>query len=129
MRSVSGVNTKPEIAVRKYLFARGLRYSINVKKLPGKPDIYLAKYHAAVFTHGCFWHGHQSCKNAALPKSNNEYWIKKIGVNAVRDATNEMALTKLGIKVFTIWECEINTAQRLKETLDQLYLRIKSLKI
>lgn len=81
------------------LFAKGLRYRINVKKLPGKPDIYFAKYRAAIFIHGCFWHGHQSCKHAELPKSNNAYWSKKIDSNVVRDAKNEENLIELGIRV------------------------------
>ena len=81
MSHVTGKETKPEIAVRKYLFARGLRYRKNVKRLPGTPDIVFPKYKTAVFVNGCFWHGHKECKYSHLPSTNLEYWEKKIADN------------------------------------------------
>ena len=77
MFHITGKETKPEIMVRKYLFARGLRYRKNVKQLPGTPDIVLPKYKTAVFVNGCFWHGHKGCKYSHLPSTNPEYWEKK----------------------------------------------------
>ena len=81
MSHVTGKETKPEKIVRKYLFAQGLRYRKNVKRLPGTPDIVLQKYKAVIFVNGCFWHGHQGCKYAHLPSTNLEYWEKKIADN------------------------------------------------
>lgn len=85
MSHVTGKETKPEKIVRKYLFAQGLRYRKNVKRLPGTPDIVLQKYKAVIFVNGCFWHGHQGCKYAHLPSTNLEYWEKKIADNLERD--------------------------------------------
>jgi DNA mismatch endonuclease (patch repair protein) len=106
MAKVSGANTKPEILVRKFLFSKGYRYRINVKSLPGKPDIVLPKYKTIIFIHGCFWHGHQNCEAAALPTSNVDYWTKKISSNITRDFQNTEQLQTLGWNVITIWECE-----------------------
>jgi len=79
MSKISGKETKPEILVRKHLFANGFRYRKNVKELPGKPDILLPKYKTVIFINGCFWHGHENCKRAKLPTSNTEFWQNKIG--------------------------------------------------
>ena len=74
MSQIRSINSKPEMLVRKYLFAKGLRYRKNVKTLPGKPDIVLKKYKTVVFINGCFWHGHENCKYFVMPKSNTAYW-------------------------------------------------------
>ena len=76
MSKIGGKNTKPEILVRKFLFSKGFRYRINVKTLPGKPDIVLPKYKTVIFINGCFWHGH-NCKKGKLPSSNIDFWRKK----------------------------------------------------
>jgi DNA mismatch endonuclease (patch repair protein) len=112
MAKVSGVNTKPELLVRKYLFSKGFRYRINVKELPGKPDVVLSKYKTVVFIHGCFWHGHPNCEAARLPASNVEYWIKKVSSNITRDSQHLKRLSLLGWKVITIWECELKAKCR-----------------
>lgn len=96
MSHVTGKETKPEIIVRKYLFARGLRYRKNVKRLPGTPDIVLPKYKTAVFVNGCFWHGHKGCKYSHLPSTNFEYWEKKIADNIERDERKKRELEGLG---------------------------------
>lgn len=101
-------DTKPEMMLRKSLFAQGLRYRIYYKKLPGKPDIVLPKYKTAIFVNGCFWHGHENCKIAHIPKSNIVFWEKKISRNKERDLENYTKITQLGWKVMTIWECEIS---------------------
>ncbi|MDB5231059.1 MAG: vsr [Chitinophagaceae bacterium] len=107
MAKVKGSETKPEVAVRKYLFNRGYRYRKNVKKLPGSPDIVLKKYNTIIFIHGCFWHGHSGCKSSDLPKSQIEFWYKKITNNAARDLRNISFLKEKGWKVIVIWDCEI----------------------
>ena len=113
MRAVKGRNTKPEIALRKKLFALGLRYRLNVKDLPGKPDLVFAKHKTVVFVHGCFWHGHDCKRGARQPKQNASSWKDKIARNKARDKKNASELKKLGWRVVTVWECGIknlNTA-------------------
>ena len=107
MSKIRSKNTKPELVLRKALFARGFRYRVNVPNLPGKPDIVLPKYKTIIFLHGCFWHRHESCKYAYTPKTNTEFWINKITSNAERDKANFQKLTALGWHVVTVWECEI----------------------
>ena len=87
MSKISSKDTKPEILVRKFLFSKGFRYRINVKTLPGKPDIVLPKYKTIIFVNGCFWHGH-NCKKGKLPSSNTDFWKEKISNNKSRDAKN-----------------------------------------
>lgn len=107
MSHIPSKNTKPEETVRKYLFSKGFRYRKNVAQLPGKPDIVLPKYRAAVFVNGCFWHGHQGCKWFVKPKTNTEFWDAKFQYNIERDQQNYKKLKNMGWRVFIIWECEI----------------------
>jgi DNA mismatch endonuclease (patch repair protein) len=107
MSRIRSKDTKPEMAVRKYLFAHGFRYRLHDKKLPGKPDIVLRKYKAAIFVHGCFWHSHESCRYAVTPKSNVEYWANKISGNVSRDRAAGEKLQNLGWKGIVLWECEL----------------------
>jgi DNA mismatch endonuclease, patch repair protein len=106
MSGIRGTNTRIEIAVRKALFARGFRYRINAKGLPGKPDLLLKKYGAVVFVHGCYWHGH-SCSLFKLPASNREFWQTKIEGNRDRDDRNMKALREQGWRIATVWECTL----------------------
>lgn len=106
MSKISGKETKPEILVRKYLFANGFRYRKNVKELPGKPDIIIKKFKTVIFIHGCFWHGH-NCKAGKLPETRKEFWEKKISDNVKRDQKNIAQLSELGWKVIVIWQCQI----------------------
>ena len=108
MSSIKGIDTKPELIVRKFLFKNGFRYRLHVKKLPGKPDIVLPKYQTVIFVNGCFWHGHKSCKDFVLPKTRDKWWKNKIDQNKKRDKKNIKALQKLGWRVLEIFECEIN---------------------
>ena len=126
MAAIKGKDTKPEIMVRKYLFSRGLRYRVNVKKLPGSPDIVLKKYGVAIFIDGCFWHGHKECKYYKLPSTNVDYWKAKIARNMARDYVNNVDLELLGWRVFRLWECEIKTKAQREETLEELYKKIVS---
>ena len=106
MSRVSGRDTRPELYVRRAIWAEGFRYRLHVKKLPGKPDIVLAKYHLAVFVHGCFWH-HHGCARDRRPASNREYWNRKLDGNAERDTRHKSQLKELGWGVVTIWECSL----------------------
>lgn len=108
MSGIRGKNTKPELLVRKALHALGFRFRLHVKELPGKPDLVFPKHRAVVFVQGCFWHRHQQCRYAAVPKSNVEFWAEKLDENRKRDVLHEQQLKILGWRVFTIWECEID---------------------
>lgn len=109
MRSVKSKDTTPEIRLRKALFALGYRYRLNVKDLPGKPDLVFPQHEAVLFVHGCFWHGHQCKRGRRIPKTNTDYWRDKIRKNRDRDRKNKRALEALGWRVLTVWECEIPT--------------------
>ena len=124
MSRIRSKNTKPELALRKALFARGFRYRVNDKKLPGKPDIVLPKYKTVIFIHGCFWHGHEDCKYAYIPKTNTRFWIDKITSNAERDKVNAEKLTALGWNVLMVWECEIRHTH--KQNLTPLIDRVEA---
>jgi DNA mismatch endonuclease (patch repair protein) len=125
MSKISGKETKPEILVRKFLFANGFRFRKNVKDLPGKPDIVLPKYKTVIFINGCFWHGH-TCKRGTLPETNYEFWAKKIGGNVERDKITVAKLQKQGWKVIIIWQCEIKNEKLCAERLQILITEIES---
>ncbi len=125
MSKVTGKETKPEIAVRKYLFSKGFRFRKNVKALPGSPDIVLPKYKTVIFVHGCFWHGH-NCRKGRLPETNHEFWVEKIAKNTERDNRKISELTDLGWKVLVVWDCELVNKTLSEETLDKLIRDINS---
>lgn len=116
MSRIKGKNTKPEMLVRKFLFANGFRYRLNVKILPGKPDIVLPKYKTVIFVNGCFWHGHKGCKYFVVPKTRTDWWLNKIRETQKRDGEKEIELNVLGWKVITVWECELKT-KKIQNTL------------
>lgn len=126
MAAVKGKDTKPEMIVRKYLFSQGLRFRVQVRKLPGNPDIVLPKYKTVIFVNGCFWHGHEGCKYFRLPKSNVEFWKEKIERNIERDRESMRALLDLGWKVIRVWECELRNKANREETLNKIYNSITS---
>lgn len=121
MSGIRGKDTRIEVAVRKALFARGFRYLLNDRRLPGKPDMVFPKYHAVVFVHGCYWHGHD-CALFRLPSSNREFWETKIGANRTRDVRTQQALRDLGWRVAVVWECALRGHGKLglKEVTRQL---------
>lgn len=119
MSRIKGKNTKPELVVRKFLFANGFRYRLNQKNLPGKPDIVLAKYKTAIFVNGCFWHGHKGCKYFVLPKTRTEWWLQKIKETQRRDKQAEIQLNVMGWRVITIWSCELKSIS-VEQTLNSL---------
>lgn len=120
MSRIKSKDTKPEELVRKYLFSRGLRYRKNDKQLPGHPDIVFPKYHTIVFVHGCFWHLHENCKYARLPKSNVDFWKEKLTRNRERDLREQEELRNMGWKVIVVWECQLKGDKRA-EMLSSLY--------
>ena len=120
MSHISGKGTKPEIILRKALFARGFRYRVNVGNLLGKPDIVLPKYKTVIFVHGCFWHGHPGCKQAYVPKSNTEFWVNKIETNKRRDTLTQQKLLAAGWRVITVWECEIRRVKSIGVLLERI---------
>jgi len=130
MSHVHSQATKPEMVVRKWLWSHGYRYRLNVKSVPGKPDIVMRKYRTAIFVNGCFWHGHEGCKHGALPKSNIEFWDAKIKRNKERDKQNYSTLANAGWQVVVIWECNLTkgaietTMQSVAVALNQNLLKI-----
>lgn len=108
MSSIRGRNTRPELGVRRRVWSEGFRYRLHVKKLPGTPDLVLAKYRLAIFVHGCFWHQH-GCSKAKRPSSNQEYWDRKLDGNVARDDRDRVQLEKQGWTVVTIWECTLES--------------------
>lgn len=111
MSRIKGKNTKPEMLVRKFLHANGYRYKLHDKKLPGKPDIVLPKYHTVIFVHGCFWHGHSNCNYFVVPKTRTQWWTDKINRNKANDEKAIKALKKDGWKVIMVWECKLKPAK------------------
>jgi DNA mismatch endonuclease (patch repair protein) len=126
MRRVKGRDTGPELKVRRLLWGAGFRYRLQRKDLPGRPDIVLAGRRAAIFVHGCFWHGHTCPRGARQPKANADYWISKIARNVDRDARVQAELRQLGWRPVIVWECELKAPEalmtRLIAELDQAAL-------
>jgi DNA mismatch endonuclease (patch repair protein) len=118
MSGIRGTNTRPELAVRRGLHALGFRYRLHPKELAGKPDIWLPKYRAAIFIHGCFWHGHD-CSLFRLPGTRQDFWRAKIDANRARDARVGTLLAEVDIRRLEIWECAFRGKGRigLDETL------------
>jgi len=122
MSRIRGKNTKPEQIVRRLLTDMGYRYRLNVKSLPGKPDVVLRQYNVIVFVHGCFWHLCPHCKEGRIPGTRKEYWEPKLLANRRRDQRNVCVLRREGWKVLRVWECEVerrpqNVAKKLKALL------------
>lgn len=125
MSHIAGKETKPEIEVRRFLFAKGFRYRKNVRSLAGNPDIVLNKYKAAVFINGCFWHSHDGCAKSLLPDTRRNFWEKKISGNVVRDKRNVESLREQGWNVIVIWQCEINNMEKRRKRFKALVNEIK----
>lgn len=125
MSQIRSKDTKPEILVRRYLFSKGLRFRKNDKRYPGSPDVVLPKYKTIIFVNGCFWHLHEGCKYAVIPKSNVDFWKKKLYKNRERDEENQKKLKEMGWNVITVWECELKK-DNCEQTLEKLYKQIIS---
>lgn len=105
MSGIRGKNTAPEMQVRRFLHARGYRYRIHRKDLPGKPDLVLSRLKVCIFVHGCFWHRHPGCVYATTPKTRHKFWEEKFQKNVNRDLANIDALESAGWHVLIVWEC------------------------
>lgn len=123
MAAIRGKDTLPELAVRRYLHAAGLRFVKHPAKLPGRPDVVLSKYRMAVFVHGCFWHRHAGCRFTTTPSTNVDSWNAKFATNERRDAMNRAELEQLGWHVEVVWECEAWDEQRLDALVWQAFSR------
>jgi len=129
MAAIKSKNTKPELIVRSFLFRKGLRFRVHKAALAGKPDLFLKRYKTAIFVHGCFWHQHDRCKNAVVPKSRIKFWATKLSGNVERDKKHIQTLKKNGIKSIVVWECQLwNRSRRMINAtfLEKLLNKIKS---
>jgi DNA mismatch endonuclease (patch repair protein) len=111
MSAIRGRDTKPEMLVRRHLHGLGFRYRLSPRDLPGRPDLVLPKYNAAIFIHGCFWHGHDGCRFATVPATRTDFWTSKIAANKARDAISEEKLRTLGWRLAIVWECVLRLDQ------------------
>ena len=121
MGKIKSSNTLPEMMFRKALYSVGIRYRKNAKTLPGKPDISIKKYNLAIDIRGCFWHGHESCPDGHLPKTNSGFWRGKLDSNRLRHISNVSKLKAMGFKVFVVWECEIKNKRVFQSRLSEIY--------
>lgn len=134
MAAIRSKSTKPERIVRKYLWAHGFRYRLNNPRLPGHPDIVLRKYRTCVFVNGCFWHGHEGCRYFRMPRTNTDFWTRKIARNQARDKAEQQRLAQMGWHTVIIWECELKPAVREKTlaslafTLNHIFLQDHSVR-
>lgn len=118
MRAVRSTNTTPEMTVRRLLHDKGYRYRLHREDLPGKPDIVFPSRKKVIFVHGCFWHGHTCKRGARIPKTNQDYWMRKIQRNIERDKEHLDRLQALGWATLIIWECEIKDRSRLEQMIE-----------
>lgn len=127
MAGIRNKNTRPEMLIRKALFARGYRYRLHHKSLPGKPDIVLSRYKATIFINGCFWHCHD-CHLFKWPQSRTAFWKTKIDANKARDAKTKTALLAAGWRILVVWECALKgkTRQQPQDVFDQIEAWISS---
>lgn len=125
MSRIRAKNTKPELIVRKFLFANGYRYRLHDKRLPGKPDLVFPKLKIVIFINGCFWHGHEDCRYFVVPKTRTDFWVNKIDANKLNDLKAQKLLIKSGWRIINIWECELKKTL-IESTLENLLLILKS---
>ena len=126
MRKVRSKDTTPEMKVRRALHAKGIRYRLHHPDLPGKPDLVLSRFRTCIFVHGCFWHGHESCRKASVPKTNTDFWVKKISRNRERDREVRTLLEEIGWRVVTVWECQTEKSERLEKLIEEIVLELSS---
>lgn len=124
MSRIRGIDTEPEVWLRKRLFSKGIRYRKNEKDLPGSPDLWITKYNTAVFVHGCFWHRHKDCRFAYTPKSNVEFWKSKFEANIARDARVCSELLEKNVRVLIVWECTVKRMKHSEKERENVIQRI-----
>ena len=146
MAAIRSKDTKPEMTVRRYLWSRGFRYRLNHKRLPGHPDLVLRRYRTCIFVNGCFWHGHhvqftihnsqctvENSECCKIPKTNRDFWVKKITRNMERDREEQKQLARMGWHCITVWECDLKPAKRertlrlLVHTLNSIFLKDRTI--
>ena len=120
MSGIRGKNTKPELALRRALHARGFRFRLHSSKVPGRPDLVLAKHHAVVFVHGCFWHHHEGCRYATSPSTRPEFWQAKFAANVARDSAVRRDLLEGAWRVATVWECALRRPEKVSYAVNTL---------
>jgi DNA mismatch endonuclease (patch repair protein) len=131
MSGIRGKNTKPELALRRALHARGFRFRLHSGKVHGRPDLVLPKHRAVVFVHGCFWHRHEGCRYATVPATRPEFWRAKFDANVSRDNAVRTRLLEDGWRVATVWECALRKPEQVEASTEGLsiWLRTEELQI
>jgi len=119
MSSIHGYDTGPELLVRSIVHHMGYRFRVHQDKLPGNPDLVMAKHRSVIFIHGCFWHGHKNCPRSRRPTSNKAFWIEKLDKNIERDRLQMRQLRRLGWKVLVIWQCEVGDQEKIRRKLNR----------
>lgn len=120
MAGIKGKDTKPELVLRRAVHARGFRYRLHSKNVPGRPDLVFPKHDAIVFVHGCFWHRHERCRYTTTPTTRPEFWQAKFAANVARDAAIQGHLKETGWRVATVWECSLRKTEQLAATIEIL---------
>lgn len=126
MSGIRGKDTKPELALRRALHARGFRFRLHSKAVHGRPDLVLPKYRAVVFVHGCFWHRHEGCRYTTTPSTRQEFWHAKFTASVARDAAVRGKLLKDGWRVATVWECALRKPVQIVASIDRLSAWLRS---
>lgn len=126
MAGIGGKDTGPEMALRRAMHARGFRYLLHAKGLPGRPDLVLPKYGSVVFVHGCFWHRHPGCRYTSIPSTRPDFWQTKFEVNVVRDNAARGALLAAGWRVATVWDCAVRKPQQVEVAANLLAAWLRS---
>lgn len=119
MSQVRSRDTAPEKVVRSAVHRMGFRFRLHNSRLPGNPDIVLARHKKVILVHGCFWHQHEDCRSASRPKSNQAYWNSKLDENVRRDVSNQRKLAQLGWRLLVVWECDLKRRDQLLGKLKQ----------
>jgi DNA mismatch endonuclease (patch repair protein) len=126
MAGIRGKDTKPELVLRRALHARGFRFRLHVKDVPGRPDLVFSKYRAVVFVHGCFWHRHEGCRLATVPSTRPEFWQEKFESNVARDSSVVETLLNSGWRVATVWECALRKPDAIQAATESVALWLAS---
>ncbi|PJI45639.1 MAG: very short patch repair endonuclease [Rhizobium sp.] len=126
MAGIRGKDTKPELVLRRALHARGFRFRLHAKDVPGRPDLVFSKHRAVVFVHGCFWHRHEGCRFATIPSTRPEFWQEKFEANVARDSAVVETLLNRGWRVATVWECALRKPDAVQATTESVALWLAS---
>jgi DNA mismatch endonuclease, patch repair protein len=129
MSRIRSSGTAPERVVRQLLSRAGIRYRLNVRDLPGKPDFANKTRKFAIFVHGCFWHSHENCTLASDPKSNRSYWQPKLERTKARDLANVQRLEDLGYRVLVIWECSSRKSPEAQGQVAEFFGSVRRLPV